>query len=139
MNISNTISYDSAKSTKLAESTYSNNDLSARKIQQNIPKPRENNRFIDKFQKIDKEAKLEKSKQQEQLSEIKDIIDESNKDFRTFDRRLDISVHEKTREIMVKVVDTLTDEIIKELPPEVVLDTLARRREIVGIMIDKQI
>lgn len=136
MNISNTISYDSNNLTKSAESTHSKNDLSARKIQQNIPKLRENNRFNDNLKTIDK---IDISTQKEQLSEIRDVIDESNKDFRTFDRRLDISVHEKTSEIMVKVVDTLTDEIIKEIPAENVLDTLAKSREFIGMMMDKQI
>jgi len=41
--------------------------------------------------------------------------------------------------MMVKVVDLNTDEVIKELPPEEMLDLQARIHEMVGILIDETV
>ena len=39
---------------------------------------------------------------------------------------------------MVRVVNVFTDEVIKEIPPEEVLDTVARIREMIGLLIDER-
>lgn len=48
------------------------------------------------------------------------------------------SVHEKTRNIMVKVIDNETEEIIREIPPEKILDLVAKLQEICGVIIDEK-
>ena len=52
-------------------------------------------------------------------------------------RALRFSVHEDTQRMMVKVVNLENNEVIKEIPPEEVLDTVARIREMIGLLIDK--
>ena len=52
---------------------------------------------------------------------------------------LDISIHEKTHEIMVKVLNKDTGELIREVPPEKTLDLVAKMMEIAGIIIDEKI
>jgi len=49
---------------------------------------------------------------------------------------LNSSVHEATNTIMVRVIDTSTDEVIRELPPESRLDLLARIHEFAGLIVD---
>lgn len=71
--------------------------------------------------------------------EVIDIIEKSNYEFVAYDRRCEFSVHEKTKQIMIKVVNTVTDEVIRELPPEKVLDRVAGFLEISGILVDKKI
>ena len=56
-----------------------------------------------------------------------------------FDRKLEISIHDKTREVMVKVIDTNTDEIIREIPQEKVLDNIANIKEMLGLLLDKRV
>lgn len=68
-----------------------------------------------------------------------DTIEKANKAFIAFDRRFEFSIHEKTRQIMVKVIDVNNDEIIRELPPEKVLDMVAAMWEIAGILVDEKI
>lgn len=53
-------------------------------------------------------------------------------------RRFEFSIHEKTREIMVKVIDTQTDEVVREIPPEKVLDMVATMWEMAGIIVDER-
>lgn len=71
--------------------------------------------------------------------QIIDAIGKVNKEFIPYDRRFEISIHEKTKEIMVKVIDATNDEIIREIPSEKILDMVAAILEVTGIMIDKKI
>lgn len=52
---------------------------------------------------------------------------------------LEISIHEKTHSIMVKVLNKETGELIREIPPEKTLDLVAKMMEIAGILIDERV
>lgn len=52
---------------------------------------------------------------------------------------LEISIHEKTHDIMVKVLNKETGELIREVPPEKTLDLVAKMMEIAGILVDEKI
>ncbi|MFD5021747.1 flagellar protein FlaG [Paenibacillus sp. NPDC058367] len=52
---------------------------------------------------------------------------------------LQISIHEKTHDIMVKVLNKDTGELIREVPPEKTLDLVAKMMEIAGILVDEKI
>lgn len=78
----------------------------------------------------------EKAISEEQLIHA---IDKANKSFEPFDRRFELSVHEKTKAVMVKVIDSTNDEVIREIPSEKVLDMVAHMLEVAGIIVDKKI
>lgn len=52
---------------------------------------------------------------------------------------LQYSVHEKTKQVMVKVIDSETKEVIRQIPEEKALDTFAGMLELAGISFDKKI
>jgi flagellar protein FlaG len=52
---------------------------------------------------------------------------------------LDFNIHEKTHDIMVKVLNKETGEVIREIPPEKTLDLVAKMMEIAGIMVDEKV
>lgn len=52
---------------------------------------------------------------------------------------LEVSIHEKTHDIMVKVLNRDTGELIREIPPEKTLDLVAKMMEIAGILVDERI
>ncbi|USB32833.1 flagellar protein FlaG [Paenibacillus sp. YPG26] len=52
---------------------------------------------------------------------------------------LEMSVHEKTHQVMVKVLNKDTGELIREIPPEKTLDLVAKMMEIAGILIDQKV
>jgi len=52
---------------------------------------------------------------------------------------LEMSVHEKTHQILVKVLNKETGELIREIPPEKTLDLVANMMEIAGILIDEKV
>lgn len=80
---------------------------------------------------------VENKKYQE--NEIIDAIESANKKFVAYDRKFEFSIHEKTKQIMVKVIDVNTDETIREIPPEKILDLVAAIWEISGIIVDEKI
>ena len=51
---------------------------------------------------------------------------------------LEFSVHEKTKSISVKVLDSETGETIREVPPEKILDFVANLWEMAGLFVDEK-
>jgi len=51
-------------------------------------------------------------------------------------RHLDISVHEATGRHMVRVYDSVTNEVVREIPPQQVLDAHASLLELAGLFVD---
>ena len=51
---------------------------------------------------------------------------------------IEFSIHEKSGRMMVKVVDTKTQDVLKEFPPEELLDTIGAIRDYVGALLDKK-
>lgn len=66
-------------------------------------------------------------------------IDRAVKSLQGPETTLDISIHDKTHEIMVKVLNKETGEVIREVPPEKTLDLVAKMMELAGIMIDAKV
>lgn len=59
--------------------------------------------------------------------------------FKVLDGRstsIQFQVHDKTNQLVIKVADRDTGEIIREIPPEKSLDFLAKVQEMLGLIID---
>lgn len=50
-----------------------------------------------------------------------------------------LSVHDATNTIMIKIVNSDTGELIREIPPEKTLDIVAKLIEVNGLLIDKKV
>lgn len=66
------------------------------------------------------------------------IVKEANKALVAAQRELEFSVHEKTKDIIVRVIDTETKEVIREIPPEKILDLVASILEMAGLLVDER-
>lgn len=69
---------------------------------------------------------------------ISESVKKANKELAYFNRRLEYSIHEGTNEIMVKVINSETNEVIREIPPEKILNMIAKLWELVGLMVDER-
>ncbi len=67
------------------------------------------------------------------------MVDNALKALSGPDRELEVSIHEKTHAIMVKVLNKDTGEVIREVPPEKTLDAISKLMEVAGILIDKKV
>ena len=54
-----------------------------------------------------------------------------------FNRRLRFSINEELNQVVVKVIDSETDKVIKEIPPETLQRMHVRIREAIGLLIDE--
>lgn len=110
---------------------------------QNITRERStNNTEIKKDNKNDNVIPTMDVEGQNKVDESKLIkaVESANKSFKTYDRKLEISIHERTKQLMVKVLDTSGDEdvVIREIPAKNALDRIADMWEMVGIIIDEK-
>ncbi len=69
---------------------------------------------------------------------VLDAVDRVNRAISGTNRQFKFSVHEKTNRIMVKVIDTETKEVIREIPPEKILDMVGQMWEMAGILVDER-
>lgn len=53
--------------------------------------------------------------------------------------RLSFQLHEASGRMMVRVINEETGEVIKEIPPKEILDTVARIMEFVGLLLDRRV
>ncbi|MDR1560597.1 MAG: flagellar protein FlaG [Clostridiales bacterium] len=90
---------------------------------------------VGKLQNDSKEHKIVSEYKSDVLEKI---IHDLNKKLNIYGRELRHSVHKKTGQIMVKVVDTETGKIIREIPPEKSLDILAKILERSGLLVDEK-
>lgn len=67
-----------------------------------------------------------------------DTIERANKAISVSGRKLEFSIHEKTKEIMIKVINSDTNEIIREIPSEKILDMVANLWKMAGLFIDEK-
>lgn len=67
-----------------------------------------------------------------------DAIEKANRAISGANRRFEFSIHDKTKQIMVKVINSDTNELVREIPPEKILDLVARMWEMSGILLDER-
>ncbi len=67
-----------------------------------------------------------------------EAIQKANKAISGGNRRFEFSIHDKTNEIVVKVFDSDTNELVREIPNEKVLDMVAKMCEMAGILVDER-
>lgn len=80
--------------------------------------------------------------QQKQASpqmELHSAVEKLQNTFLIFNKRLSFSVNEAIDRIVVKVIDTETDKVVKEIPPAEIQKLVARIEEAIGLLVDETI
>ncbi len=85
-----------------------------------------------------RETKTNTEKEQVSDKAVVDAIERANKAISVTRTQMEFSIHEKTKEIMVKVINSDTKEVIREIPQEKILDMVAKMWEMAGILIDER-
>ncbi len=71
--------------------------------------------------------------------ELINAIESANEEIIVYGKRFEFSIHEETKHIVVKVIDVATEEVIREIPPEKILDLIASLWEISGLIVDERV
>lgn len=70
--------------------------------------------------------------------ELEQAIEGLNRAFEPVERGLQFEVHDETNRVIVKVIDKTSEEVIREIPPEKIVNMLAHIRELIGVLIDEK-
>ena len=69
---------------------------------------------------------------------LPDAVKQIEQIVQAFDRSLKFRVHDETNSVMVQVYNTQTKEVIREFPPENILDMVALfEKQLAGLFVDK--
>ncbi|MGI6227672.1 MAG: flagellar protein FlaG [Peptococcales bacterium] len=101
-----------------------------------VKKPESIGRELNDFNT--KTMQQDTNSRQNSEEEIIKAIEAANRHFEVYDKRLEFSIHEKTKEIIVKIVDSKNDEVIKEIPSQKILDMIANMMELAGLLVDEK-
>lgn len=65
-------------------------------------------------------------------------LERVNKALQGIETKFEYSVHEKTGDVIVKVINQETSEVLREIPPEKFIDLVVKLQELSGILIDEK-
>ena len=133
MNIANSVS-GSAGST---ERVVSASKLPVSEPVQETARPTSEISSITNVQEM-KRAELRGEKYTVSDEQVVKAIERAIKAMQGKTTNLEFSIHEETKMIAVKVLNSETGEVIREIPPEKTLDFVAKLWEMAGIMIDEK-
>lgn len=71
------------------------------------------------------------------FNQLREIIDALNRFMSTLDIELRFQIHEPTHEVIARLINKETGEVIREIPPEKFLDMLAKLQELAGLFVDE--
>lgn len=82
-----------------------------------------------------------KNKKNDQYKEerLKKAVEMAMNEVLGEERELHFSIHEKTNDIMVKVVEVESQEVVREIPSKKILDMVAHMMELAGLIVDEEI
>jgi flagellar protein FlaG len=69
--------------------------------------------------------------------ELPKIVEQMNKVVQVFTNSIRFEVVDEHR-IIIRVIDTSSGEIVREIPPEKLLDTFNRLEDLVGLLLDQK-
>lgn len=68
---------------------------------------------------------------------LEEAVEQANKTMETYRTELRFSIHEDSQEMMVEVINTADNSVIREIPPERILNFISHVKKMLGIIIDK--
>ena len=69
---------------------------------------------------------------------LQKIVEKLSHEFRSVHTSLDFSVDDKTKSLVVKVIESDSEKVIRQIPPDEVLAIRNRIQELLGAIFDKE-
>lgn len=70
--------------------------------------------------------------------EVKTVVGQLNDVIRAFNTKIKFDIDEKTDQIIVKIIDAETQEVIRQIPPPELLNIAARIEEMSGLLFNQE-
>jgi len=71
--------------------------------------------------------------------QLEEDVERLNNLVRIYNKKLNFQMHEESERYFVQVIDVIKDEIIREIPPEDILDIMAQIDDIIGLIVDERV
>ena len=92
---------------------------------------------VEHIQKQEVSKKETDHTKQEKIKEkLKSLTEKLNKEMEPLNTSVKFGFDEKVDEMVVNVIDTKTDKVIRKIPSDEALKLMAKMREIVGMLFD---
>lgn len=88
-----------------------------------------------------KEENIQQGQKDQEMSrgDIDKSMGDLNKIMQLVNADLRFTLHEETQRLIVQLVDSKDQKVLKEFPPHELLDTLAAIRNYIGVLLDKKV
>ena len=83
-------------------------------------------------QATEKTASMSKKNVSQAVESMQEIV-------KVFNTRLSFKVDDATGKVVIKVVDNETGDVIRQIPPQEILETISKIRDVVGLLFDKEV
>lgn len=117
--------------------------MSIERISSNVIKVQPNelnthNHFNEERSEI---SNVKSSEKEHEVSKerLKNVITVMNEFLLPTNTSLKFEMHEELKKYFVKIVDSSTQEVVREIPPKKLLDMYAEMTRFVGLLVDKKI
>lgn len=67
---------------------------------------------------------------------LEQSLKQANKSLEVFNRHISREMHAVTHAVMYKIIDSKTNEVIAEFPPQKIQDMIAKMWELAGLVVD---
>lgn len=68
---------------------------------------------------------------------LEELVESINRNLNAVDKRLQFLIHEASGRVQLRVLERSTNEVIREVPPEQLLDLVGRIHELIGLLVDE--
>lgn len=95
-------------------------------------------RLFEPIKPVDKiDTSFDRVQYESSKEDIRILVEEAQEVLQRVNGQLSFKVHEGTGRTLVQIVDKGTDEVIREIPPEKMLDVIAGIWQWAGIAVDR--
>lgn len=70
---------------------------------------------------------------------LDELVDAINRKLEAMDKRLQFLVHEASGRVQLRVLERSTNEVIREVPSEQLLDLVGRIHDLLGVLVDETV
>lgn len=93
---------------------------------------------LEKPKQLETQKQIDNSSKEVLEEDVLKAIKDANKNLQFTGNEFEFSIHEKTKQIMVKVINAVTKEVVREIPSEKILDMVASMCETAGLFVDEK-
>jgi len=91
-----------------------------------------------RYEKLNAKAKEEAEKKKVSEDEIDEAIRDLEKFSNYFQTHLNFSKDEMTGTTVIKIINSETDEIIRQIPSEEILKIASKMQDVIGVLFDRE-